>query len=306
MGKLNRKELSQFNEFLLKQIYLTNRKMIQPLYRGDNLENLHYKLGVFYSKTETGHQELLKRLFMVGEKSKHFYSQEYFKSSKGSTMGIDECNKIVFDYIFDNVNNSIKSKNSYTINFFERNPLFKNYFLDKKNNKRMFSLSVLSANQNEQIFFKNYYLSLLHQLAGINYKNQSHFVSASTDFAVAQDFSGNKSSSKGIIIHAWKPTSKKIACRFEKYNLPKYISVPYRNQKEFSSLAGILPHYIIGLEILNDHKLFINPNIFTNPVSDNLFIDGLNINQEDFGEVLKETNYRASFEISDGKVYERS
>ncbi len=304
MKKLSREELCQFNEFLVKQIYLTNRRIIQPLYRGDNLMNLREKLGIYYSKSETDYKELLSRLFMVGEKSKHFYSEEYFKSSN-RTIRIDESNETVFHYIFDNLNSSIKSKNSITISFFEKNLLLKSYFSDKKNNKRIFSSSALSANENERIFFKNYYLSLLHQLGAINYKNKSHFVSASTDFTVAQDFSSNDSSSKRIIIHAWRPVNGKITHRFEKYNLPKYKSVPYRNQKEFSSLAGILPHYIIGLETLRDHKIFINPSIFANPISDDLFINGLNINQENFGEVLKLTNYGKSFEVRRNEIYEK-
>jgi hypothetical protein len=82
--------------------------------------------------------------------------------------------------------------------------------------------------------------------------------------------------------------------------------MPYKTQKEISILAGILPHYIIGLQIIEDERFLINPNIFINPITDNLFIDGLSINQDDFDEVLRQTSYRKSFEVQGSRIRERT
>lgn len=304
MEELSRQELMKFNEFLLKQIHLTHRRIIVPLYRGDKLKNVHDRLGIFYNEDNPDYEQLLSRLFMVGEKSRIFYSDKFFKSQRGRFIKIDDCNENVFNYIFDNINSSIKSKNSYTIAFFEKNEEFKQFFLNKAINKKIFSSAVLSANENEQIFFKNYYLILLHQLGSINYRDSSHLVSTSINSLVAQNFAGDKFSSKRIILHSWTPVNNRVA-NFRKYGLPKYKSVPYKAQKEISILAGILPHYIIGLQVIEDELFFINPNIFLNSINDNLFVDGLNINQDDFDKVLKQTKYKNSFEVLGDKIRER-
>ena len=73
MKNLSRQDLIHFNEFLLRQIRLTQRRIIYPLYRGDKLKNIFDRLGVFYDEVEPDYKQLLDRLFMVGEKSRNFY-----------------------------------------------------------------------------------------------------------------------------------------------------------------------------------------------------------------------------------------
>lgn len=304
MKNLSKRDLIHFNEFLLMQIRLTQRRIIQPLYRGDKLKNLFDRLGVFYNEVEPDYKQLVSRLFMIGEKSRNFYSDEFFNNRNNRNIRIDDCDEKVFNYIFDNINSSLKSKNSYTKAFFDKNEQFKQFFLDKTANKKTFSSIIIAVAENEQVFFKNYYLTLLHQLGSINYKESSHLVSTSKDHTVAEDFAGTRSSSKRIMLHCWTTVNSQMS-NFKKYGLPKYNGVPYKNQKEFSILAGILPHYIIGLQIIDEEKFFINPNIFLNPITDCLFVHGLNINQEDFDEVLRQTKYRKSFEVRGNIIRER-
>ena len=274
------------------------------MYRGDKLKNLFERLGIFYNEDEPDYKQLLDRLFMVGEKSRNFYADEFFKASSSRSIKIDDCNEKVFKYIFDNINDSIKSKNSSTIAFFDKNEEFKQFFLNEKDNKETFLKAFSSANENEQIYFKNYYLTLLHQLDAINYKNSSHVVSTSLDSSVAQKFAMAKLSGKSVILHCWTPKNNEIN-NFKKHGLPKYKNAPYKNEKEVSILAGILPHYIIGLQVIEDEVFFINPNIFSNPVNDNLFIQGFNINQDGFDEIIKLTKYKKSFESQGNKIRER-
>jgi hypothetical protein len=303
MENLSIQDLTQFNAFLLKQIRLTQRKIICPLYRGDKLENLFTRLGSSYNEAkEPNYEQLLSRLFMVGEKSRNFYSDEFFQKDN-RTIRIDDCDENVFNYIFDNINSSLKSKNTHTISFFDKNEKFKQFFSNKAANKQIFSSAILAAKESEQIYFKNYYLILLHQLGSINYRDSSHLVSTSMDYKVAQNFASGNYPSKSIVIHAWT-TVNAYRDKFKKYRLPKYSGMPYKNQKEISVLAGILPHYIIGLEIIEDEIFFINPNIFINAITDNLFIDGLDIDQTDFDEVLKQTKYRKSFWVQGDKIRE--
>ena len=304
MKNLSRQDLIHFNELLLRQIQLTQRRIIYPLYRGDKSKNLFDRLGIYYDEVEPNYNQLVSRLFMIGEKSRNFYSEEFFQTPNSRTIRIDDCDENVFNYIFDNINSCLKSKNTYTKAFFDKNEQFKQFFLNKTANKKKFSLAILAAEENEQVFFKNYYLTLLHQLGSINYKDNSHLVSTSKNYKIAKDFAGDNLSSKRIIIHAWTTVKARLS-KFKKYELPKYNGRPYKTQKEISILAGILPHYIIGLQIIEDEIFFINPNIFINPITDNLFIDGLNINQADFDEILKQTNYRKSFEVQGRRIRER-
>lgn len=304
MKNLSRQDLIHFNEFLLRQIRLTQRRIIYPLYRGDKLKNLFDRLGIFYDETEPDYKQLVSRLFMIGEKSRNFYSDEFFQTHNNRTIRIDDCDENVFNYIFDNINSSLKSKNTYTKSFFDKNEKFKQFFLNKAANKKIFSSAILTAEKNEQVFFKNYYLTLLHQLGSINYRDSSHLVSTSKDYKIAKSFAGDNFSSRRIVIHAWTTVNARLS-KFKKYGLPKYSGMPYKSQNEISILAGILPHYIIGLQIIDDENFFINPNIFINPITDNLFIDGLNINQDDFDNVLRQTNYRKSFEVQGSKIRER-
>lgn len=275
-----------------------------PLYRGDKLSNLYDRLGLFYNHRNLDYKQLLSRLFMVGDKSRSFYADEFFEPAQGRQIKIDDCTANVYNYIFDNINSSIKSKNIHTKSFFNKNEKFKDYFLNKAANKMAFTSGISSLDKNDQVYFKNYYLVLLHQLGSINYKASSHFVSTSTDSTVAGRFAGDNYYSKKVMLHSWMPINSQGKI-FNKLKLPKYIGKPYSNQKEVSVLAGILPHYIIGLEIIDDEKFFINPNIFINLIDNNLFINGLDIDQGDFDDVIKLTKYKDSFEVRGNKVIQR-
>lgn len=301
--ELSREELLHFNEFLMKQISLTHARHITPLYRGDNLENLHEKLGLEYNKEKPDYAELLKRLFMVGEKARHFYSGEYFNLINREGILINDVNEVVFNYIFDNIHSSTKDKKPRTRDFFNKNSAFKDFFFDKKNNKKIFSASALSSPIKDQFLFRNYYLTLLHQLNAINYRNDTHIVSTSSNYSVAGKFALGRSSGKRIIIHCWIPTSN-ILRDLIKNNLPIYEGAPYKEQHEVSLLAGILPHFIIGLRIVEDKLFFINPSIFNNRITNSLFKYGIEINQTNFIEIIRQTNYGAAFEMNEDEIWE--
>lgn len=252
LQNLKKSELIHFNEFLLKLIELTQKRLIYTLYRGDSLFNLYTKLGLPYSEEETEHKELLKRLFLIGEKAKNFYSDELIielnsgELNSGRNVKIDSCNEEVLRKIFDNLNKAVKNKNEFSEKFFNINKAFKEYFLNKQN-----KISFVTTIQNSiyKLSLRNYYLKLLHQLASINYKNSSHFVSTTQDSDVAIGFASHSNSNKKVIIHCWSTNSYPIG-RLRKLNLPQYRSAPYSWQKEESILAGILPHFIIGLQIV--------------------------------------------------------
>lgn len=293
---MKKKKLVHYNDFLLKHIDLTAKRIIKPIYRGDSLRNLCNKLNVEYNSEETNIETILDRLFMVGEKAKRFYTIE-------ETFEIDDSSDYVFEKINKYFSDSLKSNNKSTLAFFNRNKSLKSFFSDKKQ-KRNFLRILEDANEKERIIIRNFYLTLLHQLAAINYKSKSHFVSTSEDYLIAEKFSSHKGELDRIILHCWRPIKEEKAV-IKKFNLPSYSLGPYDYQKEFSVLGGILPHFISGLEITRSNEFFPNPNIFSNQITDEIFISGLEINQINFENIFNLTNYKRSLVTNGLDIWEK-
>lgn len=288
-------ELKRHNDFLLKQNELTRKKIIQPIYRGDSLKNLCNKLNVEFEGKSTNIETLLNRLFMVGEKAQRFYTDN-------ENFRIEEADNYVFERILHYFNDSLKSKNKNTIFFFERNRNFAEFF-SNKNNKQIFLSKINEATNSEKINIRNYYLILLHQLAAINYKKKSHFVSTSKDYKIAEIFSNSKLEKHKIILHCWYPTkiNKLIIL---KYKLPIYNFHPYQYQREYSVQGGILPHFISGIEFTDSSDFYPNPNIFKQEISNTTFLKGININQEHFHEIANLTNYKITLATDGNNTWE--
>lgn len=288
-------ELERYNDFLFKQILLSEKKEIKLIYRGDSLKNLCEKLNVDYLEQNTNVNSVLNRLFMVGEKAKRYYIDD-------GSFEIDNYQDVVFEKIIKYLNDSIKNKNKNTITFFERNIYLKEFFSNKYN-KSQFIDFISNASIQEKLLIRNYYLILLHQLAAINYKNKSHFVSTSEDYRIAEKFSKSSSNIERVILHCWHPFKKELNI-VRKYKLPTYTLGPYHYQKEYSLIGGILPHYIAGIEFTHLDKFYPNPNIFKQEISNELFYSGLDIDQSNFDEILSLTSYKSSIATNGFEIWE--
>lgn len=288
-------ELERHNDFLLKQIELTRKRIIQPIYRGDSLRNLCYRLNVEFNEMNTNIETLLDRLFMVGEKAQRYYTDN-------ENFRIEEADDYVFNKIVKYYNDSLKSKNKNTIFFFERNKKFTEFFMNKAN-KKIFIQKIENADHQERINIRNYYLIMLHQLAAINYKKKSHFVSTTKDYKIAEMFANGKREKYRIILHCWFPirANKNILL---KYGLPTYSIHPYQYQREYSILGGILPHFISGLELIESKEFYPNPNIFRQEIDNSTFLNGLKINQENFHNIANLTNYKRTLTTDGNKTWE--
>ena len=292
---MTQEELIRYNCFLLTQLDLMRRKEIRALYRGDSLKNLCEKLNVDYNNGASNVKDILERLFMVGEKAIRYYTDN-------ETFRIEDANNFVFDKIMGYFKSSLKAKNTNTIYFFERNKTLRNFFSDT-NNKRIFLETIDRADKNERLSIRNYYLTLLHQLAAINYKRKSHFVSTSNDYKIAERFANHSSDGHRIILHCWQPIKRERSV-IKKYKLPSYSLGPYDYQKEFSVLGGILPHYISGLEIKSSNDFYPNPNIFKQEITNDTFLNGLDIDQRNFHNIIRLTNYKTVLKTDGLEMWE--
>lgn len=294
---MTNEELIKYNSFLFKEIELIAKRLIKPIYRGDSLKNLCDKLNVLYDYENTDFLSICDRLFMVGEKAKRYYIND-------DGFEIDNVDNYVFNKIMKYFKTSLKNRNPNIISFFDRNIDLKNFFSESKN-KGVFLKIIDRLNESEKNIIRNYYLILLHQMAAINYKNKSHFVSTSEDYSIALEFSESSKDQNRVVLHCWQPI--KIERNVvKKYNLPIYTLGPYHYQREFSILGGILPHFILGIENARTKEFYPNPNIFRSEITNKTFLYGLNIDQTDFEDILELTNYKKSIVTNGIHMWENS
>lgn len=255
-------------EFLLLQIQLTQRKKINTYYRGDNLNNIYKRFGLSNDGTEYKRKELLERIFLIGDKAKYFYNDILFDDNSFSrNLALIDTSAVALKKIFERLNTSTKSKKEYLIQYFKSNSAIYQYFNSSANLPHF--INSISSSKNP-LHYRNYYLKILHQLYFIGYRNNSHFVSSTEDKDVANDFAGPD----GIIIHCWNPNFNFSHTKLEIHNLPKEETFAFKKQKEFSFLAGILPHFISAVEFTESKKVYFNPTILQNDIDSKLFLEG--------------------------------
>lgn len=291
--QMTKLELSRYNDFLFTINMLSYKKEISQIYRGDSLENLCEKLNIDYQQESTDTDLVCERLFMVGEKAKRYYIDD-------NSFKISDYEDVVFEKIIKYFNDSIKNKHKNIKFFFDRNSAFRDFFIDK-NNKSIFKEKIRKASEQEKLVIRDYYLTLLHQLATINYKNKSHFVSTSEDYLIAESFSKSRKEQYRVILHCWQPI-KHEKHTVKKFSLPTYTFHPFQYQKEYSLLGGILPHFIHMIEFCYLNKFVPNPNIFNQDINEYSFYYGLDIDQSNFFSVLELTNYKKSI-TTNGSIY---
>lgn len=285
-------ELQRYNDFLFAINTLSYKKEISQIYRGDSLENLCRKLNIDYLQENTDTNLICERLFMVGEKAKRYYIDD-------NSFKIEDYEDTIFEKIIKYFNDSIKNKNKSVKYFFDRNSALRDFFIDKYN-KNTFKEKIREASEQEKLAIRDYYLTLLHQLAAINYKNKSHFVSTSEDYGIAESFSKSRKEKYRVILHCWQPIRNEKNT-VKKFNLPTYSFHPFQYQKEYSLLGGILPHFIHMIEFCYLNKFVPNPNIFNQNINEYSFYFGLDIDQSNFFKVLELTNYKRSI-TTNGKI----
>jgi len=271
----------------------------QLIFRGDSFENLKTKLNI--NEYDNFYNKLDYFIFNLGDKGR-VYQEEYRKTiKKENIFPIDCTDKIIFEHIFIKFNKIFKSsKNSEIIEFKALNKDFASYFLKKTNNQHFIEL-ILSEPKNNQIKIRDYYLCILHKVGKFGFYNNSFFVSTTTDNKIAATFS------KSIIFVGWYYYSINIELKniLSKKLLPVTKTILYSYQKEISIKGGILPHYLLGYIKKETNEFILNPNLFKYKIPIlNLIKFGIPLNQDNFDEILSETNYTGYFTIDTENNYD--
>ncbi|RLA65178.1 MAG: hypothetical protein DRQ78_05415 [Epsilonproteobacteria bacterium] len=260
---------------------IDNNKVLL-VYRGENKTRVSER---FYS---TDLNELINKLFHLGDKGNYFTKSNY----DDNIESINDISENVFAIIFDKIFQLQVTNNA--------NDSMKIYFSDK-NNKILFLEKMRNLDNKEKIRIRDYYFSYLHIMAADRNKN-SIFVSTSKDIDVAMHYAGDAEENQIILyyfipkpyidlaIYGKNEHHLKEYCK--KNKLPVY-NVLYEDEDEVSVKAVLFPHYILGVIFYIDQKksFIINPYLFH--MKDNLNIhikDGLPIDGEKFEKLIQSTN----------------
>lgn len=168
-----------------------------------------------------------------------------------------------------------------------------------------------------------YYLAVAHTINSYDYKKTSSYVSTTTDGNIAKKFTAD------VCIYGWVPRVAISQVRMKtidvvdtedtefikRKGLPCCDSPVYPDQKEIALRCGFLPHFIIGFMV--GSKFYVNPAVSRsmdkmqemrsfqelNAFKLRLIMYGLDVDQNDFEEFCKMTNFKRYYTF-DGKNYE--
>lgn len=139
------------------------------------------------------------------------------------------------------------------------------------------------------------------------------FVSTTTDHKIASIFCSRGNTNLKLIIHYFisSPYYKKAIGPWminqhkdvvNKYSLPTYNPVGlYRGEQEVSIKGALLPHCMLGIELLDENKFIINHHIQNISLNDlnKISKNGLDINQENFESDIFTTAYLRWAEVDE-------
>ena len=126
----------QIEKFQKLKVDLFNQKRIELIYRGEDLQNLYDRFGIINDRTKENKNELLKRIFLIGDKARYFYKDEILKLNQYErNIELKNSDDVIIDGIFCQINSAIKRSKEYLISYFDKNWKLKSYFGDLGNRK---------------------------------------------------------------------------------------------------------------------------------------------------------------------------
>ena len=265
---------------VLKKISdLLGNKQCKILLRGMNKSKTKEKL---ISKLNSN-DSLYDGLFLVGDKAKNFLEKS--DDIPHPIKMISSIGKETAAWIFDSYKNLNKA------------PIDISYFKEQGNRNTF----IKKVKENEEL--TDYYLFGLHTFESNSLVN---FVSttSSTKTAFFKEIK-NK-----LVTYLWLPKSYNLYINYEKIqnlkNRVKAKKLPilsdsfHPEEEEFSFKGFILPHIIIGVHDLEINEFFLNPALLID--KENWQEDGLEIDQSNFKEFIKQSKYKRFLELTDRLV----
>ena len=325
---LSEKEKCQFDKFIKELEILEKEDKCGIFYRGVDSKSFWYKLNRIYGKTSglTQHDKLF---ILAGEKAKTYLSKNYKKAkNKKYFKGINDCDKEIFHYIFDELHDLFTKKlNDNRVKKFTLiNKDFAIFFKDYKNKKILFNKLKNSPNLDykEKLTIRDYYLYLLHTTLTLRKTNFTYFVSSTSDIKEAKRFSSNPNGGIVCCMFYSKPlvdygVSRETLSNVEDLlvgrRLPIYEGEIFPNQKELMIRGAIFPHHLLGYIDTKRNSFIINSNfpfseienIEDNDVQSSyihmIIKYGFEIDQSNFHQFINNTDYVMGIQRCHNGIY---
>jgi len=274
------------------------------VYRGEEQKNIDRRL------TPTGgtvnRTEVYQRTFYVGDKARHF-SMDEFSNDRNFLTGINDCSDTTLSYIFERIANALSAKNLARRVRSNISKKFKDFFTNPNNSAAFIARINSTPNQELKLKIRDYYLYLLHTAGSLGVRRETMFVSTSVSYEIARGFStaGKKNKPSRVVVHYFIPQPfhiHAIAPWVAEHHhriayeaaLPTYKATGlFPHQKEVSVKGALFPHFILGIELVDEGKFIANTHCFNDDNQDFERISqfGFAIDQSNFENEIFDTSY---------------
>lgn len=316
-AQLSKEERQQLQVLWDNLIPAYEKNQFRIVFRGENKKNLKGKL--FRQYDNYSHEKMYNKLFYFGEKAKCYFKQSLDNQQQKPDylQHICDTSDTTYNFIFDQINKILtgyydfrKGNQEAICRFKESEVEFSKFFCLTTNKDVFIKLiddKLIEQHSKEKL--RDYYFYLLHtfgsrkQLA----TNLSFFVSTSEDEEEAKRFALSREQEKKrsvlFVYMVPEPLYKYGVNRFvlnkvyEEYSntgMPLYKSELYEESQEIAIKGALFPHYILGLQDLENNNFIVSPHIFEQPDAGFIKVPskGLWIDQKDFDQMINDTGYK--------------
>ena len=309
-------ELSQEGLMKLWEFYnlLIGSRYSKPILRVESDRNLRRQFNV-----DTHVPDILAQfLFMTGEKGRICWTEgKFWNPDDISVENFENICRALREFINEaaqGTNNKAKKVNAFCEKYAK-------FCSDLENVAGMIEV-FKKISPEEKRKANLYYLALAHSINSPKYRDCSEFVSTTTNSDIAGRFKYD------TCIYGWMPYKTRYFhigktidtvelnnfSDLEGTGLP-YCEIPiFPEQEEIAVRCGLLPHFIIGFAV--KRNFYVNSSVFSaidemhglasfrelSAFKREIQLYGLKINQENFEEFSKRTNFKRYFTF-DGKHY---
>jgi len=291
-----------FNSFEKHLIDLCKEGNLIFIYRGESLKGLKKKL--FSNYGDFSKSRLYERLFIVGDKARHFFMNKIEDSdNRGWLTNINDRSPETFGFMFERIANVISTPSLESRIQQSCSSRFLSYFRDSNNHDRFVRKVETRTKNNEQdrLKLRDYYLYFLHVAGASGVRRETMLVSTSLSVEISEDFSSKKDKDS-LILYGFIPqpyhnflVSPWLASEYHKIasgkGLPTYQPFGlFPEQLEVSVKGAFFPCFMMGVKQV-DNEFVVNPHIFDIKDYKSVSKYGIPVQHEDFMNNILASRY---------------
>ncbi|MEA5464225.1 hypothetical protein [Leptothoe sp. PORK10 BA2] len=301
--ELPQKDKEIFNSFKDHLIDFYKEGNLLFVYRGETFKRLKKRL--FSNYDDFSESKLHERIFLIGEKARHFYTDKPENStSRGWLTNINDSSNETFSHLFKRIGNVLSTSGLEHRIYQSCSSRFRKYFSDSKNCQDFLDLinAATDAGDEKRLKLRDYYLYFLHVAGSAGIREETMLVSTSLSIETSENFAGEKDSDAltlcGFIPQPYHNfmVSPWLASEYHaiasNHSCPTYQPFGlFPEQFEASIKGALFPCFILGIKQIKNKKFVVNPHIF----DINNFYDagkhGILVDQSNFMNSILSTKY---------------